>query len=241
MGNHFDQIANVYDRIWHFSNNYKKWMLTHILEFLKFDVYDNFVDIGGGTGAYTKSICDKAHLVNFPYCVEPSLEMSNVAKINKDIKIFNEDANCFSKRALRYDKVLLKEVVHHIKNRDDLWFDLYDRLNEDGKILIITRPRKIKMPLFDAAKKVFFQNQPPYELFIDELEAVGFKVDVKFDSYFFDLSLETWSSMIRKRFMSNLGKFSCEEIEEGIEEIKSNIKSNVINIEDDIIFITASK
>ncbi len=241
MGNHFDQIANVYDTIWHFSNNYKKWMLTYIVEFLKFDVHDIFVDIGGGTGAYTKSISSKAHLLNTPFCIEPSVEMSNIAKISKDIKIYNEDANCFSARDIRYDKILLKESVHYIKEREIFWSNLYDRLNDGGKILIVTRPQEIKMPLFDEAKESFFQSQPPYELFINELRNAGFKVDVEFDSYHFNLNIEVWSSMIRKRFMSILGKFSCEEIEEGIKEIKKNLKSNVINIEDNIIFITSSK
>ncbi|NOX15704.1 MAG: class I SAM-dependent methyltransferase [Epsilonproteobacteria bacterium] len=241
MGNHFDQIANVYDRIWHFSNNYKKWMLTYILEFLEFNVYDTFVDIGGGTGAYTKSISSKAHLLNTPFCIEPSVQMSNVAKINKDIKIFNEDGNSFCSRDLKYDKVLLKESVHYILDRKVFWSSLYDRLNDDGKILIVTRPQEIKMPLFNEAKKAFFQSQPPYKVFVDELKDAGFKVNVKFYSYHFDLNAEVWYSMIRKRFMSTLGKFSCEEIEEGIDEIRNSVKSDVINIKDDIIFITASK
>jgi hypothetical protein len=168
--------------------------------------------------------------------------MSNVAKKNSNLNIFNEDGNTFAERPLKYDKVLLKEVIHHIKDRKSLWKNLYTKINKNGRILIVTRPQKIKMPLFGAAKDAFYENQPPYETFTDELKRASFSVDVKIDSYCFFLDKAIWFNMLRKRFMSDLGKFTDEEIENGIKEIENSvINSNQIKIEDEVIFIVASK
>lgn len=241
MESHFDKIADVYNKVWHFSDNYKEWMLNNIVNSLKFDKNDIFIDIGGGTAVYTQLIADTVHLKNKAYCVEPSIEMSKVAKENTNMNVFNEDGNQFSERKLNYDKVLLKEVIHHIKDRKSLWTNLNSRMNKKGRILIVTRPQKIKMPLFTAAKEAFYQNQPPYETFVTELLEASFDVDVKIDSYCFDLDKEVWFNMLRQRFMSDLGKFTDKEIENGISEIKNNITSNTLKIKDEIIFITASK
>jgi 2-polyprenyl-3-methyl-5-hydroxy-6-metoxy-1,4-benzoquinol methylase len=241
MNNHFDSIADVYNSVWHFSNDYKKWMLHNILIALELNKDDILVDIGGGTGAYTELIAHKTKLKNKPYCVEPSIEMSNIAKKNTDVNVYNEDGNKFSERSLMYDKVLLKEVIHHIKDRKLLWCNLNNHINKKGRILIVTRPQKIKLPLFDAAKETFYKNQPPYEKFVQELSKASFDVDVKIDSYTLELDKEVWFNMIRKRFMSDLAKFTDKEIEYGVNEIKHNIEKEKIEIEDVIIYITALK
>lgn len=241
MDNHFDSIADVYNSVWHFSDNYNKWMLDNILVALELNKNDILVDIGGGTGTFTELIAHNTNLKNKPYCVEPSIEMSNIAKKNTDVNVYNEDGNKFSERLLTYNKVLLKEVIHHINDRKSLWNNIHKRMSENGRILIVTRPQKVKLPLFDAAKEAFYKNQPPYEKFVQELSEASFEVDVKIDSYSFELDKDIWFDMIRQRFMSDLGKFTDQEIEDGINEIKQNIQKEKIEIEDVIIYITALK
>jgi hypothetical protein len=241
MKNHFDGIADIYDSIWHFSDTYKEWMLSHILKILKFDKDDIFVDIGGGTAVYTKLILENSKLIKKAYCIEPSIKMSNIAKKYKDIIIYNENSNIFSKRELTYDKILIKEAIHHIQNRRFLWNNLYKNINLKGQILIITRPQNIRLPLFKKARDVFYQNQPSFKTLQNELEKEKFDVNISFDTYNLKIKKEIWLYMIRQRFMSDLGCFSDKEIDKGIQEINKNIKSDKLNINDDIIFINALK
>jgi trans-aconitate methyltransferase len=237
-------MAIEYNKMWHFSDCYKEWMLNNISDFLKFNLNDIFVDIGGGTAEYTKLIMDKVKLNNKAYCVEPSAGMSKIAENNSNINIFNEYSDEFFKRPIKYDKVLLKEMLHYIEDRPSFWNNLYNNMNEDGCVLIVTRPQNVKMPFFDAAKASFHKIQPPYEDFIYELKQASFDVDIKIKQYSFDMKTETWLYLVHQRFMSSLKDFSDKEIENGISEIiQKYVKdtSGTIVIDDEIIYISAVK
>jgi len=239
--NHFDKIADIYNKVWYFSDQYQEWMLDHIMDRLEFNKEDVFVDIGGGTGKFTMLISTHAGLTKPPFCVEPSKEMCAKAEEEGGAQIICEDANGFVNRDMRYDKVLIKESIHHIHDRDHLWNGLYRQLQRDGKILIVTRPQNTPMPLFNAAKEVFFINQPPYAAFVDELNITGFSVEFSIDTYSFTLKKEVWNLMIRSRFLSDLTGFSHDEIENGIQEINSKFLGDTIRIDDAIVFISAWK
>jgi len=241
MENHFDKIARTYNKSWHFSDAYKEWMLDKITHLLTLHASDMFADIGAGTGLYTELITNLIEFNHQPYCVEPSQEMSMIAMKSGNLHVFNEGAHTFTKRLYKYDKVLLKEMIHHVNNRRTLWRNIYKQLNRNGKLLIITRPQSIKMPLFTAAKEAFFNNQPHYDLFVEELIHESFDVDVKTESYIFKLDKNIWFEMLRNRFMSDLATFSDDEIESGIREVEKNIIENEVSIEDKIVFISASK
>lgn len=239
--NHFDKIADVYNNVWHFSDQYKEWMLSHITSRLKLDKEDYFIDIGGGTGTFTKLVSAYAELSKTPLCVEPSREMCAKAEECGGVRIMCEDANEFVNRNMQYDKVLIKEAIHHVKDRGHLWSGLFTHLSVGGRILIVTRPQNIPMPLFKAAKEAFHRNQPPYDIFVDELKSKGFSVESNTDTYRFFLDKEIWYSMIRSRFMSDLAEFSDDEIESGIQEIDADFQSETMGIDDTIVFISASK
>jgi SAM-dependent methyltransferase len=238
---HYDSIAKVFNKVWQFSDGYKNWILGNIQELLELDKDDILIDIGGGTGTFTSMLKDKSNIKK-AICVEPSQSMFQEAKNFKNIDFICQDALSFSKStSIQYNKILLKEVIHHIENRQKLWKNLYENLPKKSKILIITRPKKIKFPLFNKALEEFSKNQPPIDILIEELEENKFIVFSKILSYSFTLSNSEWYMMIENRFMSDLGKFSNKEINLGISELKNNHKDHSYNIKDDIIFIVATK
>lgn len=241
MVNHFDKIAGVYNKVWHFSDHYKEWMIDYIKGLLILHKNDAFVDIGGGTGTFTNLLSVHAGLIKPPVCVEPSIKMCSKVNEDIDIKIINQDANEFINLGMIYDKVLIKEAIHHVKDRYHLWNGLFEQLCNNGRVLVVTRPQYTPMPLFKMAKEAFFRNQPPYEVFVDELRSIGFSVEATTDTYSFSLDKETWNSMIRNRFLSDLAGFSDDEIEIGIQEIDSEFPGDSIIVNDTIIFITARK
>ncbi|MDD5051531.1 MAG: class I SAM-dependent methyltransferase [Sulfuricurvum sp.] len=238
--NHFDSIADVFNRIWYFSDNYKDFVLEHILHDLSLNSEDILVDIGGGTGTFTSRIMEKS-LLQKAYCIEPSSPMCIEAAKLGNITALCLDAHAFLTTETPFNKLLLKEVIHHIDNRETFWHDIYNRLPIGGKLLIITRPQNIDFPFFQSAKTAFSKNQPPHEIFESELKNCGFFVETKYQNHTFTLPKESWYEMLRYRFMSDLCIFSDEEIEEGIQEIDNYYYEDILEIVDNLIFMSAEK
>lgn len=238
--NHFDSIAEHFNRIWYFSDDYKDFVISHILNDLRFAPDDILADIGGGTGSFTSRLQHEGAF-ECAYCIEPSAPMCDEASKIPNITAICTDAHGFLKQSIPFTKMLLKEVIHHIDERETFWLGTYNALPVYGKLLIITRPQHIAFPFFDAAKEAFARNQPPHEIIETELLKSGFDVNTSRRSHTFTLPKKSWYEMLRHRFMSDLGVFSDQEIEEGIEEIESRYDGETIDIIDHLIFITATK
>lgn len=236
----FDSIADEYEKLWTFSKEYESEMLKNIVDFLNFNHDDRFIDIGGGNGKYTLKIARKARLCNEPICVEPS-DMADIAKINESLVTYKEDAFRFLERCKQYDKVLIKEAIHHIEDRVEVFRKIYSQISNNGKLLIVTRPKYPKMPFFKKYKDVFAEGQPYTSEIEKDLREAGFFVEVNIKHFKFDMHKERWFKLLRKRFMSDLSKLSDEEIESGIIELSKKHKEDTLKIQDDIIFLVASK
>lgn len=238
--NHFDSIAEVFNRIWYFSDTYKDFVIGHIIDDLSLSRNDILADIGGGTGTFTSRLMEEAGLQK-AYCIEPSGAMCEEAAKLENITPFHADAHAFLSTRTPFSKLLLKEVIHHIEDREPFWNAIFENLPHGGKLLIITRPQTVAFPLFQRAKEAFFQNQPSHELFESQLKECGFHVETVHRSHTFTLPKMSWYEMLRHRFMSDLSLFSDEEIEAGIVEIGQIYPEETINIIDNLIFITATK
>lgn len=239
MSNHFDTIAEIYNKVWYFSEQYQSQMLANIIELLRLQAGDRLADVGGGTGVYTRLLAEAAGLER-PWCVEPSGKMCAEAAKIPGIEAICADAGGFMELDLPFNKVLLKEVVHHIPERETFWRHLRGKLPAQGRLLIVTRPRDIKLPLFEQAKEVFRQKQPHHETLLAELESAGFAVELRFHPYRFSLPKSTWFDMIRNRFMSDLAGFGAEDIEAGLREVDAAHPGETVEIPDTIIYIAAS-
>lgn len=215
-------------------------MIEHILNDLSLSHHDILADIGGGTGSFTSRLADEASLVK-AYCIEPSAAMCKEASKLENITPICSDAHVFLDSKTPFSKMLFKEVIHHIPKRAEFWKTLYPALPQDGKILIITRPQDVDFPFFASAKEAFARHQPSQELIETELHDSGFHITTHHRSHTFTLQKEYWYTMLRHRFMSDLGVFSDQEIEEGIREIEQNHAGEMIDIIDNLIFITAVK
>lgn len=238
---HYDLLANKYDEVWEFTEEYKKWVLGHILDKLRCNLEVKLVDIGGGTGMCTKKIATSMSLCNEPICVEPSRGMSEEAAKRGGMFVYNETAEAFTKRDKKYDRVLMKEMIHHVGDRPFVFSNIHRNLNKDGSLLVITRPQNVKMPFFDSLKKAFKEGQPDYVIFVEELEAAGFFVDVVKETHHIKISKSDWFDLLRSRFVSDLVEFLDEDIEIGISELEAKYTENVLMIEDELIFISAFK
>ena len=242
MTNHYKNIAEEFNDVWEFSIDYKKWAVDKISKYLQLNKEDIFVDVGGGTGMFTDMIQQKNQMKK-AYCIEPEKSMCAIAEKYTSFKTICGDAFYFiTTLKYPYSKILFKEVIHHINNRALLWKNIYNSVQPHGRILIYTRPQNIKFPLFNKAKDRFKQNQPAYELLVDELQACGFSVNINIESFTFKIPKEKWFHMLHSRFMSDLSSFTDQEIDEGISEIKKYYGNpEVYTLTDEIVFLSAYK
>jgi len=115
------------------------------------------VDLGGGTGNFTQALVDFNCLKQRPLCVDPFQEMLDRAVGHPSVDTCCRGAVEFSQEAdRRYDRVLLKEMVHHVPEEQlsVLYAGLARQLTPGGVVLTCTRPQEVDYPLFAAARQV---------------------------------------------------------------------------------------
>lgn len=209
------------------------------------------VDVGGGTGNFTRKVIKDGEAI----VVDPFLEQSHTgAKDDKvSFKAVSAEEFAATNRKGGYTHVLLKEVVHHLENRVDTFAGLKRVLQSTNntprdqyQILILTRPQtQIDYPLWNKARDVWAANQPSLEDFQSELERAGFtEITSRVAPYPCQIPLEVWQAMVRDRFWSTFSNFTDDELEQGCQDIaqeyKDRVDSNgILHFQDRILCIAA--
>jgi cyclopropane fatty-acyl-phospholipid synthase-like methyltransferase len=218
------------------------------------------LDIGGGTGNFTRMIVkgtDAQAVIIDPFLEQHDATLTSgnaqVISVKAPAEAFLDsytDGSPWWRRD--YHQVLLKEVVHHFRKEDripifrGLWNGLVAKPGLPS-LLIITRPQHdIDYPLWDEARKVWAQNQPAVEELVDELEQGGFcNVRHSLESYPCNIELTRWQSMVKARFWSTFSDFTDEELEQACVSIQENETNQVVDgkitFDDRLLFILADK
>jgi hypothetical protein len=224
------------------------------------------LDIGGGTGNFTRMILEGTN--ERAIVVDPFLEQESISVVDEsesaasakqirfvkapaeEFKLDPTDETTWWRR--NYHQVLLKEVVHHFQDTDrvSIFKGIFNGLERSDapSLLIVTRPKlEIDYPLWDEAREVWAKNQPSLGQFVDELEQAGFSnVQHSIESYPCTVLLERWQSMVKARFWSTFSNFTDEELNEACDRIAESEKERIdkdglIHFEDRLLFITARK
>lgn len=243
LKSHYRRLSDTRELSWFSDHNYRTTVTDWITEAIEIREDDVVVDLGGGTGIYSAMIYERASLKNQVLCADMSKEMLKHAEHADGVRTLCIDALSFARRRdIKYDKIVLNGVAHHIGNRDALWKGIYGQLRYQGKVLIITRPPDITIPFFSAAMKTFKESQPHHSVFENEMGHAGFRIRTGIRSYHVTMDKERWFEIIRQRFMSNLAGFTDIQLKEGVEELKRIYRDmDVIDFTDNHIFITGVK
>ncbi|MFH0740205.1 MAG: class I SAM-dependent methyltransferase [bacterium] len=105
----------------------------------------SILEIGPGPGFYTRLICEKKYVQEYigidivqPFLdyLKPRLENLKTQKSDFVFQLACDDFMNLN-YASRFDLIVLLSTVHHIPNRQDLFFKLSEFLKKDGLILCI--------------------------------------------------------------------------------------------------------
>ena len=237
---HYRNISHQYDKLWSYSPKFITTIAQKICDRLQAKPSDRIVDLGGGTGLYAKAIDDLLTPDCKIVCVDPSQEMLD--RVNSDrIETICQDAISFTEQLGNYNKVFMKEAIHHIAEKDKLFGNVYQKLPKEGIFILILLPPKIEYPLFASALKIYEQNQPDYRDLVMQMEKTGFNVTVEMVDYPLAIDRDRYLHMVKMRYMSLFSRFTDAELGQGIEEIKTKYPDNIFRFNDRFVFLTAIK
>eukprot|EP00127_Corallochytrium_limacisporum_P004450 Clim_evm4s164 gene=Clim_evmTU4s164 len=238
---HYNILAENFDESWAFERQYEEAFGKDLVPIMGLKEGDEFADIGGGTGEWTLAILKESGLgKERTVVVDPFPEMLTVAEQKRGLKTCCLGAEEYVKTA-SIDKVLMKEVVHHIEDLDTYLVNLYKALRPKGRAVIITRPTRTEFPFFEAAHGTFADSQPDKSVYTTAAEKAGFSVKVEDRPYPVVIKRDVWYKMLRSRFMSTLRDFTEEEVEAGIADLDRSTAGQDFHFNEIFVVITMEK
>ena len=180
---HYQNISEQYNDIVFCDEAYRQWGVELIIQALALTPSDVVVDLGGGIGIYSHMVYAAVSLKTKVLCVDmcngmlERIHLPGVSKLCADAMSFAQ------RKGMGYDKIYIKESIHHFSQRVEIFTGIYQQLSPGGRLLITTRPQTPGYPFFQAAMERFAQEQPCHEVIKTELETVGFVVDMKCHQY----------------------------------------------------------
>lgn len=239
---HYRRLAKKYDEFLYYSPEFVRALTRKMVEKLRLREEDVLVDLGCGTGMYALDMLEQVRLRNPVIGVDPYPEMLASIPEGAPIRPVAEDALTFSARPGRYDKVLMKEAVHHVDDKRTLFENLHKRLSGDGVLLLVHVPPDVQYPLFaKALERCLKWHADPDEL-TALLGETGFQVERDTLDYRHAIPKEHYFQMVANCYMSVLTSFSEDELAVGLAEMKETYADReVLEFVDYFDYLTATK
>lgn len=243
IASHYTDVAASYNEaiFTQGDSEHQKWELNHFLRHLRLQKADRVVDLGCGTGIFTSALYTKSGLANNILGIDPSEEMLRCASSLPGITTRHTDGLSFAKEpAVRYDKIFMKGVVHHIPlaSLPSLYQGIHQQLQPNGILLVVTRPVQIDLPFFQAALELWVELESPVVNGISLIEEFGFSVSCYTYHRQVQVPKHQWFEMIQNRFWSTFSFFDDTELKKGIEELEAKYAhTDILSFEDSLIFV----
>ncbi len=242
LDKHYRRLAKDYDEFLHYSNDFVRKLTSKMVEKLELTPADALADIGCGTGIYSRDILEQVPFEQPVLGVDPFGEMLDKIPPTVPITPIVEDALEFSRKPGEYNKVLIKETIHHINDIETLLQNLYNNLPSGGILLMVHVPPNVQYPLFDKAlARCLEWHADPIEL-VRLSELAGFSVDRDGHDHQHRIPKEHYHRMVANCYMSALTSLNEEELAAGLEEMEQkHADLEILEFTDHFDFITAKK
>jgi ubiquinone/menaquinone biosynthesis C-methylase UbiE len=236
---HYERLAQDYDDNWVYNPDFIEWMTRNILGRLAISRGDRVADIGCGTGLYSKTLAEHANQV---LCIDPSAGMLEQLPKSDTLIPVQATAEAIASGDVRlpydhFDAVLVKEAIHHVRDRRTVLNGLASMLAPGGRLLVVMLPTRINYPLFGAALELFEELQPDPNEVASAMRFNGLHVDMQYESFSLTFDRSRYIQMVQARYMSLLSSFDDEELHRGIAEIRSRYRSERLDFTDRHAFI----
>jgi ubiquinone/menaquinone biosynthesis C-methylase UbiE len=243
---HYQRLAETYDGNWADRPQYVAWMADRIMEWLEPSPGDHIADIGSGTGLFLTRLMEVASPESPIICVDPSQPMLDLLPDDPRMTPLCATAEQIASGEVQMpidtvDAFVFKEAIHHVKDIPGTLRGLADRLNPGGRIVIISLPPRLDYPLFQAALDRFAEAQPEPDDMVAAMRDAGLRVDNTIEEFTVTIDREHWISLVHNQWMSALSRFSIEEVEAGIEEIRARHTEPQITYKDRFAFVRGIK
>lgn len=223
LNRHYKNLAERYNDFLYYSPKFVRTLTSKMTEKLELCNTDTLVDLGCGTGMYSLDIIKQIQLRKV-IAVDPFPEMLKLIPGTANIHTVIADALSFSERPGIYDKILIKEAIHHITEREKLFGCLFNRLRKGGILLLVHVPPEVKYPLFQKAlDRCKEWHADPDEL-LEQLENTGFRVEQDFLDYAHSIPKQKYFSMVKNCYMSALTSLGEQEVINGLIEMEKKYK-----------------
>jgi len=218
---HYQNLGDNYDAFLYHSPEYVRTLSEKMIKNLQLTPDDVLADIGCGTGIYALDILKQVPLRQPILGVDPFPEMISKIPADAHITPIESDALAFSRQKSGYNKALLKDIVHHLSEKEAFFANMYESLPPGGIMLLVHTPPDFNYPVFDAAR----ERNLTWLAHPDELtrlmENVGFRVERDELDYPLSLPKAHYFKMLRGNCMSLMTSFSDAEREAGIAEVEA--------------------
>ncbi len=221
---HYTRLAERYDDFLYYSPEFVRALTSKMIEMLELRDTDTLVDLGCGTAMYSLDILKQIQLKEKVIAVDPFPEMLSKVPLEANVRTVQADAQDFAKRPDTFDKILIKEAVHHIQDRKQLFKNLYERLCKNGILLLVHVPPEVEYPIFEKAlERCKNWHADPDEL-VEDMKEAGFYVERSALRYPHAIPKRKYFEMVRSCYMSSLTSLDECDIEDGLKEMEEKYR-----------------
>jgi len=120
------------------------------------DSNSTVIDFGGGSGVFSKSLCNYFNDVSIIDLDTEEAENIKEYFSLSNLKIYNQDINNF-KTDIKYDTIIATDVLEHFQNLEEPLNFFRKYLKEEGKLLVTLPTENF---LYELGRKVINKTKP---------------------------------------------------------------------------------
>jgi ubiquinone/menaquinone biosynthesis C-methylase UbiE len=240
---HYARIAGSYNNTWSHRSDYLAWMSKQIANRLRTPAGARVADIGAGTGLFLSRLAESASPQAPILCIDPSAEMLRHLPEDPRLRPIRGTAEdvAAGRVTLPYeqlDALLIKETIHHVTDVPGTLRGLTGLLAPGGRMLVVTLPRLLDYPLFQAALDRFAAMQPEPESIVDAMRAAGLETEYSIEVFPVTVDRAHYIDLVGNLWMSVLSTFTKEELAAGLDEMRERYPQRELHFVDRFAFIS---
>jgi len=221
-------IKNWDNKTWISSAKYILSFNNFLLKQKKLTKNSKILDIGCGRGKIMGSLSSKLKLINKPIGLDieshKDFDKRIIFKKINAIKYLKDNKN-------KFDLILIKQTIHlfNLKDIKKILTNSHASLEFGGIIIILTLDTKNnEIPAFSLMKQKLKQSFKRDNLIWKKLLQLDIKKSITKFNFKVNIKKDTYTKMLKQRYISTLLKFSSPQISNGINEINLKYKKNIL-------------